>query len=270
MSTLLTTSAPRTPRSSWSIAMSVWKALFLREALSRLFASRTSWFWLFAEPVLHMAYLMFMFTVIRVRSVGGIETAIFVLVGLIPFFLFRRVGTQVANAVAPNRPLFAYRQVKPIDALLVRGVLEAMLLLVIGGLVLFGTYLWGYKTMPADPLAVAEGMFGLWLLGMGYGLITSVALELVPGIGRLLGFIMMPLYFVSGVMYPISRVPQPYRDWLLLNPIPHGLESVRLGFAPYYHAVPELDLAYLYEFALVTVFLGLALHRRFARRLLAK
>ncbi|RYY95159.1 MAG: ABC transporter, partial [Comamonadaceae bacterium] len=138
--TLLTQPA-RVPRSSWSISMSVWKALFLREALSRLFASRTSWFWLFAEPVLHVSYLMFMFTVIRVRSVGGIEAGIFVLVGLIAFFLFRRVGTQVANAIAPNRALFAYRQVKPIDSLLVRGVLEAMLLLVIGGLLLFGAYL---------------------------------------------------------------------------------------------------------------------------------
>lgn len=259
----------RPPRSSWSITASVWKALFLREALSRLFASRTAWFWLLAEPVLHVAYLMFIFSAIKVRTVGGIETGIFVLVGLIAFFLFRRVGTQVANAIAPNRALFAYRQVKPVDTLVVRGGLEAMLLLLSGALLLFGAYLWGYHVIPADPLAVAEALFALWMLGMGYGLITSVALELLPGIGRVLSLIMMPLYLASGVMYPIGMVPQPYRDYLLLNPIAHALEAVRLGFAPYYHAVPQLDLGYVYEFALVTVFLGLALQRRFAKRLLS-
>jgi capsular polysaccharide transport system permease protein len=115
-----------------------------------------------------------------------------------------------------------------------------------------------------------EAGFGLWLLGMGFGMITSVAIELVPEVGRVLSLAMMPLYFVSGVMYPISVVPQPWRDYLLLNPIAHGLEAARLGFAPYYHAVPELNVPYLYGFALVTLFLGLALHRRFAMRLLAR
>src|SRR3546814_2028028 len=38
-----------------SVTLSVWKALLLREALARLFSGRASWFWLIAEPILHMA-----------------------------------------------------------------------------------------------------------------------------------------------------------------------------------------------------------------------
>jgi capsular polysaccharide transport system permease protein len=56
----------------------------------------------------------------------------------------------------------------------------------------------------------------------------------------------------------------------LFNPIAHGLEAARLGFAAHYHAVPELSLGYLYGFALVSVFFGLALHRRFALRLITQ
>ena len=257
-------------RSSVSITLSVWKALFLREVLSRLFASRAAWFWLVAEPVFHMAYLIFIFTVIRVRTIGGIDTSIWLISGLLAFFMFRRTGTQVMNAINANQALFAYRQVKPIDTLLVRGALEAFLMSITASIVLTGLALFGHSVMPADPLVVLTAFFGLWLVGMGFGLITSVAVELVPELGRIINLIMMPLYLLSGVVLPISAVPHPYRDWLLLNPIAHGLEATRLGFSPYYHAVPELSVSYIYEFALVSIFLGLALHRRFAVRLVTQ
>jgi capsular polysaccharide transport system permease protein len=105
---------------------------------------------------------------------------------------------------------------------------------------------------------------------MGFGLMTSVAVELVPELGQVIKLVMRPMYVVSGVIFPISAVPQPYRDWFMLNPVAHGLEAVRLGFAPHYHAVPELSIAYIYGFALVSIFLGLALHRRFALRLVTQ
>lgn len=254
-------------RSPIAVTIAVWKALFLREALSRLFAGRASWFWLVAEPVLHVAYLMFIFTAIRVRTVGGIDTAVWIMVGMLGFFMFRRTGTQVMNAIGANQALFAYRQVKPIDTLLVRGALEGFLMIIITSVLLAGATVFGHSVIPADPLAVLEAFLALWVFGIGFGLTTSVAVELIPETGRILRLLMMPLYILSGVMLPLSAVPQPYRDWLMLNPIAHALEAVRLGFAPYYHAVPETSIAYLYGFALASLFLGLALHRRFALRL---
>src|SRR3546814_5019966 len=74
---------------------------------------------------------------------------------------------------------------------------------------------------------------------------------------------MMPLYFISGVMFPLASIPEPYREWLLLNPIAHGLEEARSGFAPYYHAAPGVSISYIYEFAFISIFIGLLLHRRF-------
>jgi capsular polysaccharide transport system permease protein len=253
-----------------AIALSVWKALFLREALSRLFSGRATWFWLLAEPVFHVTYMLVIFTIIRVRTVGGIDTTVWLMTGMLAFFMFRRTGTQVMNAISANQALFTYRQVKPVDTLLVRGGLEGILMIVVASILLAGAALLGHSVAPADPLAVIEAFLGLWLVGMGFGLVSSVASELVPELGRIINFVMMPLYMVSGVIFPLSAVPPPYRDWLLLNPVAHGLEAVRLGFAPHYHAVPELSIAYIYGFALVSIFLGLALHRRFALRLVTQ
>jgi capsular polysaccharide transport system permease protein len=257
-------------RSSTVITLSVWKALFLREVLARISSGRAAWFWLLAEPVFNVAYMLVIFTVIRVTNIGGIDTAVWLIVGMLAFFMFRRTGMQVMNGISANQALFTYRQVKPIDTLLVRGALEAFLMIIITVILLAGAALLGHSVLPADPLAVLEAFLGLWLIGVGFGLVASVATHLVPELGQLIGLIMMPLYMGSGVIFPISVVPQPYRDWLLLNPVAHGLEAARLGFAPYYHAVPELSIAYIYQFALVSIFLGLALQRRFALKLVTQ
>jgi len=257
-------------RSPLAVTASVWKALFLRESLSRLFSKRAVWFWLLAEPIFHVVYLVVIFTVISLRQIGGVDVALWIMVGLLAFFMFRRTASQVTRAINANQALFTYRQVKPIDTLLVRGLLEGFLMTIITAVLLAGAALAGHSVWPADPLAVVEAFLGLWLVGMGFGLVTSVATELVPEIDRVLNMVMMPLYVVSGVMFPLASIPPPYREWLLLNPVAHGLEAARLGFASSYHAVPGLSISYIYEFALVSIFLGLALHRLFAARLVTQ
>jgi len=257
-------------RSPISITFSVWKALFLRESVHRLFSSRAAWAWLLLEPMVHVAFLMFIFGVIRLRVVGGIDTAVWIMVGMLAFFMFRRTGTQAMNAVGSNQALFTYRQVKPVDTVLSRAALEGFLMVLVAVALCTGAGLVGLEVIPMDPLAVLEAFFGLWLLGLGFGLVTSVAQQLVPELGKFVSLLMTPLYFLSGVIFPIYLVPQPFRDWLLLNPVAHGLEAVRLGFAPHYQAVPELSIGYVYVFALTAIFFGLALHVRFATRLAAK
>lgn len=257
-------------RSSLSITLSVWRALLLREALTRITGGRVPWLWLLLEPVAHIAFLTTIMTVIGHRVVGGINAVLWIVTGLLAFFFFRRTVYQGSSSVASNAALFAYRQVRPVDTVFVRVFLEGALMLLISIIVFAGLGILGVSVSPDDPILVLLAIGGLWLLGLGIGLIFSVSTELVPETNFVLTFIMMPLYIVSGIMVPIASIPMPYRGWLVLNPIVHGLEAARLGFSSYYHVVPEFDLAYLYVFALVAVFFGLALHQRFAQRLIAK
>lgn len=257
-------------RSPLAITFSVWRALFLREALTRIVERRAAWFWLLAEPVMHISYMVVFYTVIRVRTIGGIDTAVWIVVGLLTYFMFQRTSSQVANAIDANQALFAYRQVKPMDTLLVRAAMEAFLM-VISSTVLVGfAALLGYPVIPDDPLIVMLAFFGVWLFGLGFGMLTSMAIELLPEFGKVLKFVTRPLYFISGVLHPMAAIPQPWRDWLMWNPLVHGLEAARLGFSSNYHAVDGVSISYVYECALVAVFLGLALHRRFAARLVMR
>jgi capsular polysaccharide transport system permease protein len=257
-------------RSPADVTLSVWRALLLREALSRISRERAAWIWLLLEPVVHVVFLVFVLIAVRMRVVGGIDTVIWALVGLTAFFMFRRPAQQAMNAVGMNQALFGYRQVKPVDTVLVRAALEGFMMTVISVLLYAGAGLVGFDMLPDDPMMVLTAMLGLWLAALGFGLIMSVASELLPELGRLVGLIMTPLYFFSGVMFPIARLPSTFRDWLALNPIAHGLEAARLGFASHYRAIPELSVAYLYGCALAAIFLGLVLHRRFALNLAAR
>jgi capsular polysaccharide transport system permease protein len=259
-----------TERSPTEVTLSVWKALFLREAVNRMSKERAAWLWLLAEPVVHIAFVMFLFAAIRMRVVGGIDTAVWIMVGLITFFMFRRPAQQGMIAVGANRALFTYRQVKPVDTVLVRAVVEGFLMILCAVVVFGGAALYGIDVIPADPLAALAVFGGMWLIGMGFALIASVADELVPEIGRFIGMLMHPLYFFSGVIFPIAQLPQPYRDWLMFNPLAHGLEAARLGFAPHYQAVADTSIPYIYACAVGAIFLGLALHFRFSAQLAAR
>jgi capsular polysaccharide transport system permease protein len=211
--------------------------------------------------------MTFMFSVVRVNSVGGIDATIWLMFGMLAFFTFRRTANQCMNAISANRALFTYRQVKPVDTVLVRAGTEGFLMFLVFVILLAGLGLFGHDIVPADPLALGAAIAGLWLNGLGFGLITSVAVVLVPELRRIIGFILTPLYLMSGVMVQMSAVPEPYRSWLALNPLVHGIESARLALAPYYHTISALSISYLYGFALVLIFLGLALHVRFATRM---
>lgn len=262
--------AMREPRNPLAISFAVWQAIFLREAIDRLFDMRAAWFWLLIEPALHIAFITVVYSAVRMYTVGGIDVALWIIVGMLSFFLFRRTAIQVMYAVDCNRPLFAYRQVKPFDPAIVRAVLEAFLMAIIASVILAAAALLGHDSLPRDPLLVALAVGGLWLFGLGYGLVASVLMELVPETEHILKLLMMPLYLISGVIMPMASVRQPYREFLLLNPIVHGVELVRQGFVPYYHVVSGVDMAYLYAWVLVSLFLGLLLYRRFALQLVMK
>lgn len=261
-------SEPR--RSSLAIMLSAWQALFLREALARISGGRARWFWVLFEPVAHKVFIIILMVTVRQRVVAGMDVVVWVTLGILAFFMFRRPASQGIEAINANSTMFAYRQVRPVDTVIVRAALEAFLMILIGILAFAILALFNRNIVPDDPLMVVSAMFGMWLFGLGFALALSVPCELVDEIDKLVKFLMMPMYFLSGVMFPISMVPYPFNQWLLYNPLLHGVEAVRVGFSRNYHAMPGLDLGYLYAFAVCLIFIGLAMHVRFVTRLIAK
>ena len=238
--------------SPFSNTLAVWQALFLREALDRFFGSRAAWAWLLVEPAMHIGFMSSVWGIMRRNSMGGIDVSMWIILGMLSFFLFRRTSVQTLHALDCNKAFFAFRQVRPFDVALVRASVEAFSMFFISVFILGA--------------AAMMGLAGLWLFGLGYGLVTSVCMRLVPDSGHIFQILMMPLYLISGVIMPLTFLPQPYRGWLLWNPLVHGLELVRLGFFSNYHTL-DVSFSYLYVWGVGSLVLGLTLYRGLETRL---
>jgi capsular polysaccharide transport system permease protein len=256
--------ATRALRSPLAVTLQVWRALFLREAVARLARNPAEWFWVLAEPIGHIALLMWLFVIgFRQKHIVGGDVSVFIMLGVVAFFLPRNLLNHAIAAVGRGEALYGYRQVKPVDTVIARAGLESLLWCVMLAVIWAGAALFGFPVALADPVRALAALGGLWLAGIGLALTFSVLANLNAQIGHLVRMLMGPLYLFSAVFYPSARVPITMRDTLLLNPMVHGIESLRLAFMPGYQVPSGIDLLYLYKFAVVMIFLGLALHARF-------
>lgn len=257
-------------RSPGQVTWSVWKALFLREALARLTAGRAAWLWILLEPIAHVVILMLIFALIRQREQFGVPAPLFIMTGVLAFFMMRNTFIRCTDAVSANAAFFIHRQVKPVDTVLVRAAVEGFLYIIVAMLLLSGTTFIGYPSIPDDPLAALLAFGLMWLVGAGMGLLFSALSSLAPEIGKVVKMLNRPLYIASCVVFPSMLIPQPYQDWVMLNPFAHGVESMRAAFFHIYQVSPQTSLIYLAWFGLMVVFFGLALHIRFAKRFLER
>lgn len=113
-------------RTSWQVTKSVWYALFMREALARTTANRFAWFWMIAEPVAYIVIMISIRTILfnKSKTLFGAEFVPWMIVGLFSFFLFRENMMRSIGAIDANKGLFAYRQVKPIDPVIVLSLIH--------------------------------------------------------------------------------------------------------------------------------------------------
>jgi capsular polysaccharide transport system permease protein len=82
----------------------------------------------------------------------------------------------------------------------------------------------------------------------------------LPEAQKLFPVVLKPLYFISGIMFPLHAIPKEYWPYLLWNPILHAVEVSREAVVAGY--VSEgVSLEYLAIVTLATLFIGLAIYR---------
>ena len=264
-------SEPQRARTPWQVTRSVWYAMFMREAISRTMADRMGWFWMIFEPVAFVGIMVAVRGFIRGdRLVVNAEFIPWLIMGLLGFGLVREGMLRGMGAIEANKSLFAYRQVQPVDPVITRSFLEGMLRSLVFLIFIVGGLMLGLDMYPDNAIRAMGAWLSLWCLGLGLGLVTSVAATLVPEVGRVIRMLSLPLMILSGVILPLNSLPHWLLEYLMLNPIPHGLEILRLGFFDGYHVVPGTSMLYLWLFTLTLIALGLLMHLRFIDRLKAK
>ncbi|WP_217522756.1 ABC transporter permease [Vibrio metschnikovii] len=258
------------PRHPFKICLHVWHALFMREAMARMTADRFGWSWILLEPILHVVIMLAVRQLMgRVRFIQGADFIPWLVVGIITFFIFRDAMMRSMSAIRANRALFAYRQVLPIDTVIVRSLLEFFLRSVIFVILIFGMWFLGYHSAPDEPFMVIVMWFLAWGVGFSLGLVLSVFVTMVEEIQKIVSLMMLPLYMLSGAMIPIKFLPYELHPWLLLNPMAHVLELMRHAFFDGYYMMAGINALYPIQVMLCCTLLGLMLHVRYKFRLMS-
>lgn len=251
-----------------TITRSVVFALILREMRARFGRVRLGAFWVVFEPLVHMIVIGTVM-ILRGRNSGSYDFPVWLLVGLSPFLLCKNVTLRLLGSVEANKALFSYKQIQPADAFVARTIVEFCIAAPVFVLLYLGLTLYGYDTKITDPMAWLAALFLGIALSFGLGILFAVIAEVVPESAFVLRLIFLPLYFLSGVMFELHRIPQQYMEYILWNPYLHVIDLIRNSTFETYHLYDGVSFSYVIKFTLVTLFLACAIYRVRRFRLMA-
>ncbi len=223
----------------WQHRQLIWQ-MAVREVKARYHGSMLGPLWSWVMPLLALVIYTFVFgSVLKPRGAGWGELtswhlALMLLSGLLIFNSFSEMVGRASHLIL-GQPQFVKKVVFPLEILPLAMLLGMLLHLMISlsvvlllGWWLQGTITWSWLWLPLILLPHA-----LFLLGVGWFLAATAVFfrDLVPTMTALCQL----LIFLTPVFYPLASVPEPYRAWMLLNPLAWSVELGRaalMGTAP--------------------------------------
>ncbi|GGI77220.1 ABC transporter permease [Legionella impletisoli] len=264
-----------TTRSPWQIMYASVCAIVITEIqkkfLKTINSQRSfSFFLIVLEPLIHVAIWMLLYWFIANGQLTpkSMPISLFVVLGVMPFLLFRTVLGSSKNCIKSNKNFYVFRQIKPIDpiiALLVSELLVSALVFVIllAGFSWFGV-LWRNYAFSYWLL----NLFSYALLLLGLSLIFAVTCFFFNFMKIILDIILRLSYLFSGIFFSAESLPQPVRDIMLYNPMFQFIELSRETFKPTKSYLAYGSSSYLLLVAAIALTLGLGLYLAFSKRIM--
>lgn len=184
-----------------------------------------SYFWWIARPL--TLGLVLYFALNRVLALDVENHAAFLLSALFPWFWFSgtlmtSIGAFVANAGLIKKVQFP-RAVLPL-AVVLGGTFEFVVTIPVMLALLIATGVdasWSW--VAGIPALIALQFVLLCGLGMAGAALNVYIRDLAPGLNSVLTL----LFYVTPIIYPLDRVPDGYRQVLMLNPLAPLIDAWR-------------------------------------------
>ena len=84
-------------------------------------------------------------------------------------------------------------------------------------------------------------VFGMAMNALG--IVVAARMKSFEGFGSLVNFVIQPIFFLSGALYPIDGLPRALRAIVLLNPMSYVVDAVRGLCLGVHHFPIALDIA---------------------------
>lgn len=235
-------------------------ALILRETRTRFGANQLGFLWAVIEPCLFVGTFLVMFSLTERSAPAGMTLFGFMVTGVIPYFLFRETSTRVAVAVSSNKGLLFYPQVRPLDLITARVILEFVTSILVLGILMGAEALWTARGELQNPLGVLCGLVLAAGLGGALGAILGALSLYFPSLERVTGALMRPFFWLSGVFFTANDVPLTLLNFIKFNPVLHCVEQVRDGWY-YGYESQHLEVSYPLFWTLILTLFALLFER---------
>ena len=205
----------------------VIKALFLREVKTRFGERRLGYVWAFLEPLLHIGVFILLWKVTGRMGAYGVDPILFLISGVIPYLLYTNVVAKVMKAVDSNKALLIFPQVKIMDFVIVRVLLEIITFIIVFWGLVFAVRLGGVDFEIKDFLGVNIKLFLLGFFGGCLGYLLIPLDTIMPMMGQVIRIVNRLMYFTSGVFYSIDGMPPGMKEIFIWNPLALSIHMIR-------------------------------------------
>jgi capsular polysaccharide transport system permease protein len=221
-----------------------------------------------AWPLSHIMILVILNVNFGRAAPYGESAALWFATGVVPFMIFSYTARFVMLGIALNRPLLAFPNIKILDILFSRVIIECLIsaLVVIVLMVIF--LMLGIDFMPHDIPQAFYALLAAYWLGIGMGIINAIAAMIWIQWVTVFVLYTVILWLTGGVFFVPNSMPEYIRDLLWFHPTIHCSEWLRNAFFSSYNSM-VLDKTYVLSLATICVFVGLALERLIRGRMLS-
>ncbi|MCF7520557.1 ABC transporter permease [Neisseria sp. ZJ106] len=239
-------------------------ALMMREIITRYGRNNIGFLWLFVEPLMMTLLIVLMWKFFRADHVSTLNIVAFAITGYPMLMMWRNASNRAIGAVSSNAALLYHRNVRVLDTIFARMLLEVAGATVAQIAIMSALIAIQWIDRPADVFYMLLAWLLMALFAFGLGLvICSVAVQF-EAFGKIWGtltFVMMPL---SGAFFFLHNLPSQVREYALWLPMMHGTEMFRAGYFGSSQITYE-NPWYLLLCDLVLLLLGLAMVRKFSK-----
>ena len=209
--------------------------------------------WYIIQPLVNSVIFTIIFGKLAKIPTDGMPPFLFYMAGTVAWGYFANCLTQTSNTFVTNREIFGKvyfpRMTVPISAV-ITGLFQFLIQFII--FIGFLLYYWhhGVAVLPTImvftlPLILLQ----MAILGLGMGILVSSLVTKYRDLTFAMTFAVQIWMYLTPIVYPLTQVPEHYRNYYVLNPMVSIVESFRGAFL----GVSSIELHHILISILVTM-----------------
>ena len=201
------------------------------------------------------------------KIANDIDYPVFLATSFIAYNMFKAIALKSMDAFNANKGLFVYKQVKPIDTIISRSLIEILISGVITLIFLFIGWFMGFNIECKNILGVLLAYIWIALFGISLGIFFAVVGFFYENFKNIIKIMFLPLFFLSGLFYTLDSLPKIARDILIYNPVINFMEMIH---GNYFYSLDTdyVNYTYMLFWTLIPMFFGLWLYKNSEKKII--